>query len=180
MSRARRPVRSAASSVVPLPPVKHDGTTAGHVLDCVRHQGDWLDGGMRLELLLPAGLEAVHAGVLPHVGSVAPKPPQLDVVDVLAIADLEHRDKLVLGAIKTSLAAVGVGPDAEVLQLGVDRLPDGQELTEVAPVHAHVMERAVARHGGGVAEYLLQEGDKLWLGHLAASHGKLRMSALTV
>ena len=69
-------------------------------------------------------------------------------------ADLEHEDELVLGAVERAHAAVGLVPDAEVLELREHRLAGGKQLAHVAPVHADEGDGAVAHDRGGVAKRL--------------------------
>jgi len=44
---------------------------------------------------------------------------KFDVVDVCRNAGLEDEDQLMLRPVKTAHAAVGLGPDAEILELGI-------------------------------------------------------------
>jgi hypothetical protein len=58
---------------------------------------------------------------------------ELDVVDMRSAAGLEHEDQLMLGPVKRPHAAVGLGPDAEILELAVGRFTGGEDLAEVPP-----------------------------------------------
>ena len=61
--------------------------------------------------------------VLPDVGAVAAVLAELEAVDVRRRAVLEDEDQLMPGAVEGPHAAVVLGPDDQVLELGVDAAP---------------------------------------------------------
>jgi hypothetical protein len=77
---------------------------------------------------------------------------------------LEHEDQLVARAIEGSHAAVGLGPDDQILELVIDPAAGGHQLTHMPPVHADEVDRAIAAGVGHVAKHLGQEpGELTWL-----------------
>ncbi len=50
--------------------------------------------------------------------------------------DLEHEYELMLGAVERSHAAVGLRPNAQILEFAVGRLAGGDDLAEVTPDRA--------------------------------------------
>src|SRR5271154_6599003 len=93
--------------------------------------------------LLFAATEGIASGVTPDIAAVAPEPAELHIVAVLLAAMFEDKDELVLAAVERAHPRVVLDPDAEVLHLVVDPAAGRQQLFDVAPVHADVMERAV-------------------------------------
>ena len=91
-------------------------------------------------------------------------------------ADLEHEHQLVLAPIERPHAAVGLVPDAQVLELGKDRPPGRQQFAHMAPVHADERDGAVAAGRGGMPKRRLQEGRECLARHFAGPHGELAMA----
>ena len=77
--------------------------------------------------------------VVPDVAAVAPKLSELNVVAVPVAAVFEDEDKLVLAAVERPHTAIVLDPDAEVLQLAIGAVAGGQQLFEMAPIHANVV-----------------------------------------
>ena len=84
-----------------------------------------------------------------------------------AVPTLNTNTSSCLRAIERPHAAVGLVPDAQVLELGEDRLAGLEQLAHVTPVHADEGDRAVARERCGMPERLLQEAGERFDGHLA-------------
>jgi hypothetical protein len=76
-------------------------------------------------------------------------PAQFYIVAVWGPALLEHEHQFVLAAIKRAHAAIGLGPNANIFQLVEHCSPGGEQLADMAPVHAHESDGPVARHRGG-------------------------------
>ena len=110
----------------------------------VGDERDRLHGRVHGEVVVTRGAEGVDAGIGPDVRAVAAVLAELDVVDVRRVARLEDEDQLVLRAVERAHAAIGLRPDAEVLELGVGPACRGQDLALMAPVHADEVDRAVA------------------------------------
>ena len=68
------------------------------------------------------------------------------------IADLEHEHQFVLAAVEAPHPAVGLVPDAQVLELSEHRLAGPEQFAHVAPVHAHEGDGPVAGQGGRIAQ----------------------------
>jgi hypothetical protein len=86
---------------------------------------------------------------------------------------LKNEDQLVLRAIERPHAAIGLGPNTQILELAVGALGRGQHLADVTPVHADVMDGAVGGMRGKIAEDRLEEARELGFGHFACGHGEL-------
>ena len=154
--RNRRPVRSAAISVVPEPRKMSSTSSPRRVTSWMRigDQRRRLHRRVQRQVLAPAAGHRVHRGVVPDVGAVAAVPAELDGVEVRRLADPVDEDQLVLRAVERAHAGVRLVPDAEVQELAVDRAADRHDVLEVPPVHADEVHRAVARHPGAGAERL--------------------------
>src|SRR5215204_1028281 len=96
-------------------------------------------------------------------------------IQVWRFADFPGEDQLVLASVERTLPGRGLVPDDEVLQLAKDRLPGGQHLAHVAPVHAHEHDGAVDTDGRDVGRGLLQERDELLPRLLAGGDEELAM-----
>ncbi len=112
---------------------------------------------MHRQVFAAPGSQGVDPGIVPNIRSVPPAVPEPKGVGVGGAADLEHEHELMLAPVESSHAAVGLVPDAEVLELGKDRLACLEQLPHMAPVHAHERNGAVARDRCGMPERLLQE-----------------------
>ena len=53
---------------------------------------------------------------------------------------LEDQDELVLAAVERAHPAIVLDPDAEVFQFAIGAVAGGQQLVEMAPVHADVVQ----------------------------------------
>jgi len=71
---------------------------------------------------------------------MASKPTELHIVAVRAAALFEDQDELVLAAIERAHAGIVLDPDTQILEFAVDLLNSGEQLGEMAPVHAQVMQ----------------------------------------
>src|SRR5216683_7179591 len=110
--------------------------------------------------------ERRRSRVAPDVTPVAPVLAQLNVISMDSAAVLEHEDEFVLAAIERSHAAVILGPDAEVLELGVDFAAGGEQLAHVPPVHAYEVKRPVPAMAREQRAGARQEPGELGLAHL--------------
>ena len=90
--------------------------------------------------LATAAGEGIGTGITPHIAAVAPVPAELDIVGVRAAVLLENQDELVLAAIERAHAGIVLDPDTQILEFAVDLLNSGEQLGEMAPVHAQVMQ----------------------------------------
>ena len=77
---------------------------------------------MHRQVFATPGSEGVDPGMIPNVGAVAPAVPEAKGIGVGGGADLEHKHELMFISKKCPHAAVGLVPDAEILELGKDRL----------------------------------------------------------
>src|SRR5215470_549868 len=128
----------------PTEEVEHDVATTAAVPHRIRNQRDRLDRRMRLQLVQAARPERVDPGVMPHVGSRAAVAPQLNVVEVGGLAHAENADQFMLAAVERALASIRLYPHREIEHLAVDHLAGFDELTDMAPVHADIMNGTIA------------------------------------
>jgi len=122
--------------------VEHDLAARRAVEDRIgdhRHRLDRRVQGQEIALATAAG-KGIGAGIVPHIAAVAPKPAELDIVAVRAAALLEDQDELVLAAIERAHAGIVLDPHTQILEFAVDLLDSGEQLAEMAPVHAQVMQ----------------------------------------
>ena len=118
--------------------VQNDPAAVRAIEDGVGDERDRFDRRMHGKLGVPLLAEGVHAGIGPDIGAVASEAAQFDIVDVAGSAVFEHEDQFVLGAVEATHAGIGLGPDAEVLELAVGACGI-QHLAHVAPVHAYIV-----------------------------------------
>src|SRR5262249_4307987 len=90
----------------------------------------------------------------------------------------EDGDQLVLLAIKTALAGIGLGPNQKVFPLGVARPRGGEQFGEMPPVDEQIVDRAVAAKGDRLADERCEEGGKGLFRHLARGHLEFSMTHL--
>src|SRR5262245_42274856 len=105
--------------------------------------------------------------------------PELEIVGVCGGSRLPHEYELVLGTVERPHAGVGLVPDAEVLELAIDRAAGTEHLPEVAPVDADLVDRTVDRVVGETSEDRLQECSEFRLAHLAGAHRELALTDAT-
>src|SRR5687768_5224868 len=98
---------------------------------------------MRLEILHPAAPEGVDPGILPNVRPMAPTLTKLEVVYVGTLARFEGEDEFVTGAVEGTHAGIGLCPNNQVFEIGIDSVGGFQKLLYVAPVHANEMDRTI-------------------------------------
>ncbi len=142
---------------------EHDAAALGSIENRIGDECDRLDRRVQGEVRVAVLAEAVDARVGPDIGPVPPVAIQLDVVDVWRAAGLDHENQLVLGAVERAHAAVGLGPDAEVFELTVNRLAGARDFAGVAPVHTNEVDRSLGAIFNKPAEYGLEELRKLGL-----------------
>ena len=93
----------------------------------------------RVALLTAAG-KGVDSRIPPDITAVTAELAQLDVVAVRAMPLFENKDKLVLAAVERAHSGIVLDPDAEILQLTIGLSAGGQQLAEMAPIHADVVQ----------------------------------------
>src|SRR5262249_14786271 len=123
----------------PTEEVEHDIAATAAVPHRIRNQRDRLDRRMRLQLVQATRPERVDPGVMPDVRSRAAVAPQLNVVEVGVLAHGEDADQFMLAAVERALAGIRLYPHREIEHLAVDHAAGVDELTDMAPVHADVM-----------------------------------------
>ncbi len=91
---------------------------------------------------------------------------------------LENEDQFVPRTVERAHTAVGLAPNAQILELRIDRLAGREHLAEMTPVHAHIVDRAIAAMLGKVSKRFPQKIRIGPLGHLARGHDELSMARL--
>src|ERR1700738_1629931 len=112
---------------------------------------------------------------MPDIAAVAAELAELDVVAVRSAALLEDKDELVLAAVQRTHTGIVLDPDAEVFQFAIGFRTCGQQLVEVAPVHADVVQRPSCTEGGQVPQSLTKKGGEFGLVHLTHGHRERAM-----
>jgi hypothetical protein len=69
-------------------------------------------------------------------------------------ADAENADKLVLRTIERTLAPIGLVPDREVQHVTIKLSANVDQIADVAPIDADVVDRASGRDPNAVAKRL--------------------------
>ena len=174
---ARRPTRSAANTVVPEPQKVSSTISRRRVQSFIASatNATGLTRRVRRELVHPAGPEAIHAGVVPDVRARAAVAPEFDIIEVRRLADPKHADELMLAAIEASLAGVRLDPHRQIQHLAIGLFAGLDQLAQVSPIHADIMERSLAGMSCRVAEGLDQKSNEFLSRHFARSHGEFAM-----
>src|SRR5262245_53173990 len=86
--------------------------------------------------------------IAPHIAAGTAPRTKPEIVDVLRRSMLQHQNQLVLRTVEGPLASGRFCPHTEVLhdKTGLGRR--AHQLRHVAPVHADMKNRAIARHRG--------------------------------
>ena len=100
---------------------------------------------MHGEVLLSVAAKAADAGIVLDVRAVAPCVTKAEAVGMRSRTDLEDEDEFVLGAAEAAQSAIGLVPDAQVLELREDCITRIQQFPHVPPVHAYEGDGAVLR-----------------------------------
>ena len=96
-------------------------------------------------------------------------------VDVCGIAFFEDEDELMPGAIEGPHPAIGLDPNADILELELGQLARPYRLFDMAPIDENEANAAIDKGLGHAAKGVLQEVDVDLLGHLAGGHGEVAM-----
>src|SRR5262249_15568379 len=137
------------------------------------NQRDRLDRRMRLQLVQAARPERVDPGVMPDVGSRAAVAPKFNVVEVGLLAHAENADQFVLAAVERALAGIRLYPHREIEHLAVDHAAGFDELTDMAPIHADIMNGTITRDRCSLRQRAFEEPDEVLAGTLAGCHREL-------
>ena len=100
---------------------------------------------MTLELVQAVRPKRVDPGIVPDVRPRATVAPQFNVVEMGFLAHTEDADQLVLAAVKRTLAGIRFHPHREVEHVAVDHAAGFDQLADMAPVHADVMNGTITR-----------------------------------
>src|SRR5262245_34360685 len=100
---------------------------------------------------------------------------KLNGIEMGCGADTEYADQLVLAAIKTPLAGVGLHPNDEVQHRIVNGCAGRHQFTHVAPILANEVHGAIDRNTVGVCEGIRKKACEGTRGHLAGCHCELTM-----
>jgi hypothetical protein len=86
---------------------------------------------------------------------------------VLLAAVLEYKDELMLAAVERAHPGIVLDPDADVFELVIRLAAGGQQLFDMAPVHADEMDGAINAKGREVAESFAEKSGEFGPIHLA-------------
>ena len=89
---------------------------------------------------LTRAAESRSNGISPDIGSVAAVAAELDIVVVRPSARFENKNELMLRAIEAPHSGVGLRPHAEIDRLERIGPGRGEQLTDMAPIHADIYE----------------------------------------
>src|SRR6516225_11056268 len=145
----------------PTEDVEYDIIATRTVPHGVRNQRNRFDRRMKLQLVQAVRSERVDPGVVPDVGPRATVAPQLNVVEVRFFANTEDANQLMLTAVKGALAGIRLYPHREIEHLAVDRVAGFNELADMAPVDADVMQGTVPRDRCSLLERVFEECDEI-------------------
>ncbi len=131
---------------------------------------------MHRQRLAALRADTADAGIVPDIGAIASRLAQTETVGVGGGPDLEDKDQFMFGPVEGSHAAIGLVPDAEVLEFGKSGFARLAHFAEMTPVHTDEGDGAVATHAGGVGQGRCQKLRKLGAGHFARGHGEFAMA----
>ena len=100
---------------------------------------------------------------------------KFDIVDMGLGAVFIDKDQLMLGAVEAAHAGICLGPDAQVLELGIGTGRGFQDLAHMPPVHADKVDRAIGTECLQLAKCLSQKVYELGSGHFAGGHIEFAM-----
>ncbi len=144
----------------------------------IGHKIDRLHRRMHGKGIIARPAKAVDAGIFPDICPVPPVLAELEVIDMLGRALLESEDQLVARAIEGAHAAVGLHPNAKILQFLIDAFAGSQDFGHMPPIHTDEVNRAVGGSGCQVTKNGLQKPSKLVRGHFAGRHGEFAVLLL--
>jgi len=75
----------------------------------------------------------------------------------------------VLAAVERAHPGIVLGPDAEIFK-AIDFPAGGQQLVQVSPIHADIVEGSIEAEGGEVSTSLSEKSGVFGLVHLARGH----------
>jgi hypothetical protein len=127
---------------------------------------------MYRELFGSAGAEGVNTGVVLDVGPIPTRVAKPEGVGMGCLSGLEHKHQLVLVSIERTHPAIGLVPNADILQFGEYGVSCLQQFAEVTPIHAHKGDGAVPADISGIPQGLFQVPGKDFTRHLADAHGE--------
>ena len=121
ITRAIRPVLSAARMVVPLPPNGSRMTPLRRLQSRIKSAiSARLHRWMEFKITAPRRIKAVDAGVIKNIGTVPALTAEFEVVDVRSGPALEDRNELVFPDGKSYLAGITLVPNQEVFPFRIE------------------------------------------------------------
>src|SRR5262245_60642979 len=105
--------------------IENNALALGAILDGIGYELDRLDRRMARQLFIAGFSEAVDARIRPHIGAVAAMLAELNIIDMGRGARLIDEDQFVLAAVEAPHAPIGLGPHAEILELGIGAFRGG-------------------------------------------------------
>src|SRR5262249_11033892 len=114
-------------------------------------------------------------GIMPDIAAVAAELAELDIVAMSVVAVFKDKDEFVLTAVERAHSGIVLDPDAEVFQLAISVAASGQQLCDVPPIHADVVQGSLSAECRKVAESVAEKGGKFGAVHLARGHREWAM-----
>src|SRR5579859_7173040 len=93
---------------------------------------------MCTQIVHPTCTKGVHAGVGPDIAARTSILTEFECIDVWLFPLFVNEDQFVLTAVEASLSGIGLHPNADILQLVVDRGASFEQFSHVSPVHADI------------------------------------------
>src|SRR4051794_29507285 len=88
-------------------------------------------------------------------------------------AVLEHEHELMLRSVEGAHAAIGLVPDAQVLEREVARSSGPQQFARVSPIDTDEQDGAIAAASSHGSQRVSEEANELGLRHFASGHCEL-------
>ncbi len=131
---------------------------------------------MAREGLHPFPPECIDAGVGPHVRTVPTKSAEFNVVEVRLHPRPGRPQSVRAETDRTTPSWVRLVPDDQVQHAAEQLTADVDEEVDVAPIHAHVVNRAGRRCSSPVAKGLQEKSSKLSRVHFAGCKGEFAVA----
>ncbi|MEM7523265.1 MAG: hypothetical protein AAF360_05820 [Pseudomonadota bacterium] len=122
---------------------------------------------MKAECAARVAAETVGLAIPPNVGSVPTGLAEAEGVQMRRRPDFEDEDQFVLGAVERPHTAIVLHPNEQVLHLRIDAVAGRTHLSDVTPVHADEMDRAVDTDARKLPTGVCEKGREIRGRHLA-------------
>src|SRR5579863_1335456 len=104
----------------------------------------------------------MNARISPNVRSVSAEPTQLNIVSGRTFAFAKYSNQLMLRAIKTAHPSLILRPHAQVEEIVVNLLSDGNQISDMPPIHENEMCGTALTKLRKQPKSAIKKGDKFW------------------